>query len=143
DRLMTLIASYQSGNEIVMIGDLILSSQKQSSDAELPSRFAGGLALENPHICGLTQKITILSDRLVAAWAGSYIVARSILKSLQSESAKLKTGKDILDAIATFELSEAELNSVSFIFYLMNIDGDKCEIQVQDYLTGETAVAPD
>ncbi len=136
---MTLIASYQRRNEIVMIGDLLLTSNVDlTSSKEIPTRFDGWNTPESRYITNLTQKIVHISDRICVAWAGSYLVARHILQCIALVSDSFKTGDDILDFIRRMSISSHEKESVSFIFYIIDADGDNYRLTVQDYMTSQT-----
>jgi len=139
---MTLIASYQHNDEIVMVGDLMLSSEHNTQTPELLSRFDAGLPTDNPMLSGLTQKIVIVSDRIAVAWCGTHIVARNLIRLIKDNGDRILVAEDCLKVIESSGLPEAELEGVSFIFYVMNCDDKNCNIGVQDYRTGQTENAP-
>lgn len=134
--------SYQRRSNFVMLGDLLISTpgKQQRAPLSVPTRFDARFPISNLELSGLQQKIVVLRDTLVAAWAGSHVVARSILSEIQNKLSEPYSGEKILSIIDKMNLSENEKNSVSFIFYAMNRSDSNAPTQiiVQDYLVGET-----
>ena len=125
-----------------MLGDLLISTpgKQQQGPLSVPTRFDARFPVSNLELSGLRQKIVVLRDTLAAAWAGSHIVARSILTEVQNELNEPYSGEKILSIIDKINLSVNEKNSVSFIFYAMQRSDSSAspQIIVQDYLVGET-----
>ncbi len=138
---MTLIASYQKNNVILMVGDLLVSGKReQNSPLDIPTRFSELQPSANLLFTQLSQKVVIINDHLAVAWAGSKIVAKYLIERIAAELSKPYSGKQILELIHSSELLEEEIKSVSFIFFGLTDDGfpNAINIFVQDYLTGET-----
>ncbi len=139
---MTLIMSYQKQSNLVMLGDLLVSNTDypQKTPLSVPARFDDRFPVSNLDLSRLEQKIVILNDHLAAAWAGKFIIARSILNELQNKLIEPYSGEKILSIIDEMGLLDDEKKSVSFIFYAMKINenGLPNQVIVQDYLAGET-----
>ena len=87
----------------------------------------------------MQQKLIVLTDWIAAAWAGDTVAASFILKLIREHAGEINHGQQVLDLIAESGLSEEELNSVSFIFYIYRDDG---AVEVQDYLVKEHCATP-
>lgn len=138
---MTIIASYQKNNVILMIGDLLVSGKnEQDSPLDIPTRFSELQPSTNLLFTQLSQKVVIINDHLAVAWAGSMVVAKYLIQRIATELPKPYSGNHILDLIYSSELLEEELKSVSFIFFGLTDDSlpNTINFFVQDYLTGET-----
>ena len=139
---MTLIMSYQKQNIRVMLGDLLVSmpSIPRQSPLSVPARPYDRFPVSNLNLSHLAQKIVILNNHLAAAWAGNALIARSILNTLRNELHEPYSGEEILSTIDGMALSDSEKNSVSFIFYALQITENDLPnlFIVQDYLVGET-----
>jgi len=114
---MTLIAQVSIGGAPVTVGDLLLSSnQKKGLRTNLPlvgdiNQILAGRGL--PFEVSCTQKVNILSDRLVVAWSGDSVQAERALKVLLAACARQKLDKtDIqaeLEAIDPDQIDELQL----------------------------------
>ncbi|MCH7822362.1 MAG: hypothetical protein IIA07_10115 [Proteobacteria bacterium] len=134
---MTLIASYQRNDVILMIGDLAVSDDKlRDVPIDIPTRFSRFQPLTNSQFCSLQQKIIIVNPHFAVGWSGSRIIARFIIKFLRKNLATPYSADQILRLIEDSGLKPSDLEKVSFIFFLFRPDEEKVEIQ--DYRTGET-----
>ena len=83
---MTLIARSNFKGVSFYLGDLLLSSEVKSGDAiDIPAANDINKLLpesSSRHVSGMVQKLNVLSDRLIVAWAGSYIQALSMIREL-------------------------------------------------------------
>lgn len=115
---MTLIARVELDHINAYLGDLLLSKDGDASTpVDIPA--ADNINALLPEHCtraisGLHQKISLLSDRLTVAWAGSYIQARAMMRDLLQLEAEGKLG---LDQIQNHILSvpESERNDLSLL----------------------------
>ena len=91
---MTLVASYSVQKHPVLIGDLMLSYEcdgrayrpfniPSHDDVNYKNSDATGYL-----ICGLTQKVNMVTNNLAAAWAGTLRDATDVLVQLQNEAIK-------------------------------------------------------
>lgn len=136
---MTIIASYQRKNDVLLLGDLILSGSQEVTNAiDIPTRFNSTQPEVNKYFSGLSQKVLVVNANLAVAWAGSKIVAKHLIKRISSEIPEPYTPEKILDLIYRSGLNRTELEAVSFIF--LGADPEKRTLFVQDYLTGETSL---
>lgn len=123
---MTLIGRLRFSGFPVMIGDILLSR----TDRPHPHPVALPAMLDvNAHlpeeawgsVSGVTQKLNILNDSLMVAWAGSYLQARLALRHLdEAVRAGASTSQDIcfaLDAIA------GEIGDLSLLGLVVRPDG--------------------
>jgi hypothetical protein len=133
---VTLILSYQGKNALVMLGDLMLSRDKENPTAiELPTRYDARFPVESRYLSGLHQKVFCINPKLAVAWAGDSLLARHVIRGLSSQLDEPYTGARILDCIRSLGLSERELNDVAFIFWAMT---EWPHVEVQDWNCGET-----
>ncbi|MBI3529012.1 MAG: hypothetical protein HY067_13715 [Betaproteobacteria bacterium] len=84
---MTVIAAFSVGEHPIVFGDLLITGPSESADRpvgvpamrEAQDFFEGsGWAIK-----GLSQKVTLISNECVLAWAGSWLGARSAISSLR------------------------------------------------------------
>jgi hypothetical protein len=81
EKRVTIILSYQSGQALVMAGDLMVSSPTPlTNPIELPTRFK--TPVTNYHLSGLEQKTIVVNPHLAVAWAGHRLAARTIVREL-------------------------------------------------------------
>lgn len=85
---MTLVATYSLLGQPVVIGDVMISIKhkgQKHAPFNIPTlRDANSLATKNSDrlVSKLVQKVTIITTRLVLAWAGSEFCARFILREI-------------------------------------------------------------
>jgi len=121
---MTLIAGFSVATLPVLIGDLLLSGPEDPNrSVSLPTIgdslnvFPKGSGFT---ITGLTQKVNILSDRLMVAWAGRRYIAESILRELRERCALAPFTIENLKAFfESFQRSENR-NEVQFAGTMVN-----------------------
>jgi hypothetical protein len=87
---MTLIAGFSIDNQPVLIGDLVLSGPEWSGSSNVDIPTIGDSQNIFPEgsgfvISGITQKVNVLSENLMIAWAGGAFVAKTLLKDLASQ----------------------------------------------------------
>lgn len=102
---MTLIATLCIDNYPVLVGDLLLSGPERANVMAIPT--IGDVRDVFPEgsgwsIVGLRQKINIIADNCIIAWAGSECAARTVAVELMNMSAKEPLG---LDSIASYFLT--------------------------------------
>ena len=81
---MTLIASLVIEGYPVLLGDLLLSTKESDSDIskmriKIPSLGNIPVSQDGYYISGLSQKLSLIGDRIALGWAGSRIVAKIII----------------------------------------------------------------
>lgn len=139
---MTLIMSYQNGNHLLMVGDLLVSRPGSSNgqSISLPARFYPRFPVSNSDLSHLEQKIVLVNDQLSIAWSGNRIVAKSMISEIAKKAPRPYGGEDFLNIIENMDISESERKSVGMIIFGMNYDSKsvKANMFVQDYLVGET-----
>ena len=85
---MTLISAYNIGMSPVVIGDLLLSGPEQlEKEVEIP--VIGDVRRIFPKgsgwsIVGLRQKVNLVADNCVVAWAGSMLAATIVINELRA-----------------------------------------------------------
>ena len=95
---MTLICRFTARQvPTVYLGDLLLTTEGKSTKplhlpswSDINSRLAVGA---ERYVSGLTQKLNILSERVIVAWAGSRIQAISMLRMIE-QAANQRAGFD-------------------------------------------------
>jgi len=105
---MTLIAAFISDGIPVVLGDLVISGPERT-DAKLGLPTVGELTNVFPvgsgwSITHIRQKVAVLSDDLVVAWAGNVVAARTLIEELRS---RLTKGRMSLDSLNVFLKKEA------------------------------------
>lgn len=134
---MTLIASFQSGSTYILVGDLLISSdRKREMPLDIPTRFSKNQPKANLQFSGLSQKLVIINDNLAVGWSGTRINAKSIIHHVKDNIQSPYSGEQILELVASSGLSEGELKSIGLIFYAHNAEA--MQLICQDYLVGET-----
>lgn len=115
---MTLIVGFSVGPQPVLLGDLLLSGPESQVDLNLPTIgesqkvFPAGSGFT---ITGITQKVNILSENLMIAWAGTRYIAKSILTDLNERIRREPfTIKSLQDYFEDFRRSENR-NQVHFV----------------------------
>jgi hypothetical protein len=115
---MTLIAGFSINKQPFLIGDLLISGPEQLDlRPSLPT--VGDTQLVFPKgsgftITGLSQKVNVLNDNLMIAWAGRSYIAKSILRDLNTRlAAEPFTIEGIKDYFESFRTSENK-NEVQF-----------------------------
>ena len=83
---MTLIARARIGSVPVYWGDLLLSMKGDNArPVNIPAADNVNALLPTKRsrsISGTTQKLNIISDRLIIAWAGNHIHARATIREI-------------------------------------------------------------
>jgi hypothetical protein len=131
---MTIILSYQSGQGLVMAGDLMVSSPTPlTNPIELPTRFK--TPVTNHHLVGLEQKTIVVNPHLAVAWAGNRLAARSIVLELAKLSKERYSGPEVLKLIEASGLSAKELEEIGLIVWLAK--EAPFQLIVQDYYVKE------
>lgn len=124
---MTLIASINPNGSPMLIGDLLVSKDKfEIPNIDLPSlgelNNSEHLILSNStkNITPVqtVQKVNILSQNLIVAWAGSYLRAKLILKALRDETANRELSYDLVKNILS-DNEDLIGNEVAIIGLLM------------------------
>jgi len=84
---MTLIMGYTYGDHPVLLGDVLLSRDGESEQifdlptyTDINNQMVGKV---EAHVTGMRQKVNILSDKLIVAWAGNQAQARLALRDLK------------------------------------------------------------
>src|ERR1051326_903280 len=115
---MTLIAGFSINKQPFLIGDLLISGPEQPGlRPSLPT--VGDSQMVFPEgagftITGLSQKVNVLNDHLMIAWAGRSYIAKSILRDLKTRiAAEPFTIETIKDYFESFRTSENK-NEVQF-----------------------------
>jgi hypothetical protein len=141
--IVTLILSYQRGSSLVMLGDMLISTESERTTAiDIPTRFSPNFPLTNLQLYGLLQKVFCINSDFAVAWAGDCLAARVIIQELARKLPRPTSGAQIIEFIKSIGLSEQELNSVAFIFWAIT-NRDPFQIQVQDWLVKEAIIGPD
>lgn len=139
---MTLITGYlKRPANLALAGDLMISTRGggKGKNTALPALFDQPTRPFPSSFGGLLQKIVRLDTNFYAAWAGSVLVARSILSTVKEEVKNIRSGEDVLQLIYNSGFSKSELESVSFIFVSAKFDHSKnLNLFLQDYLCGMT-----
>lgn len=123
---MTLIATLCIDNYPVLVGDLLLSGPERANVMAIPT--VGDVREVFPtgsgwSIVGLKQKINIITDNCIVAWAGSECAARTVVTELRDMSAKQSLS---LDSIASyFRNLDAGIRDqgVSFVGWIKDPNG--------------------
>lgn len=116
---MTLIAAITVGNVPVLIGDILVTRDRQSDDAAstplvhgAPSRLRDGSS-----IAGLCQKIVVLHRHICVAWAGTLLHAVRLLRELEQAIRDDENISSSDIAQVCDEWKEFDHNELSFIVY--------------------------
>ncbi|TWB28671.1 hypothetical protein [Nitrospirillum viridazoti] len=85
---MTLILGYTFHDSPILIGDVLLSNDGSSDELfNTPTYNNVNIYMNkrkaHAHVTGMKQKVNILSDKLIIAWAGSYVQARAVMRELK------------------------------------------------------------
>lgn len=114
---MTLIVSALKDNFPVIFGDLLSSTVVSYSrpvnlvsSLEPVQYISGGYGL-----LGNTQKILILSDTVAVAWAGSAIVALSVIRELEPLLVGFASPEEIYDCFDNMPILQSEKESISIM----------------------------
>jgi len=113
---MTLVASYAVSGHPVVVGDVMLSNplhDRSQKSVPMPTSASASDYMGDRFASRLLQKVNIINDQLVLAWAGSPLWAKAFFEEMA------KHGADI-----TFEVIEKTLNAW------------KLERNIDLYLTG-------
>lgn len=114
---MTLIACLSPDRHPVLLADTLLSSTESKSGLVLPS-----VGLEHEkivtdsgrHAVGMEEKVVVLSDHLMLAWAGEYLVAQKLIRGLSRYFGMAETTRWYVEAFLRAEHA-ADLDRVSLI----------------------------
>jgi len=105
---MTLIAAFSCEGVPIILGDVVVSGPERTGATvgvptvdELTNVFPAGSSYS---ITGTCQKVAVLSDDLVVAWAGNVIAAKTLIEELR---ARLRAGRMTLDSLNAFLKNEA------------------------------------
>ncbi|CAN5485744.1 hypothetical protein BH10PSE6_BH10PSE6_14850 [soil metagenome] len=133
---MTLIARFFDRETIVYLGDILLSSKEEPLHSVSIPTADDINALMRPaapptFVVGTVQKVNLVNDRLLFAWAGSYEQARSICQSLSSALEGGLAPENIQDFILRERPSFRD--GVSLLGTAINIEGDTLRVHNFSY----------
>ena len=85
---MTVIAGLILNNVPALLGDVLITAPGPS-DKKLATATSSNVNTffehQYAHVPALRQKVNILSDKVMVAWAGSYLHARALLREMKEE----------------------------------------------------------
>src|SRR5262249_5218892 len=115
---MTMIARIIRDRVPIYLGDLLLSGEGNGNrDLDIPAiakinaRLPGGTSRS---VIGLTQKLNLISDRLVVAWAGNVLQARLLIREIsEAVAGGASTWQEVGHVLQ--QTPESDRNDVSLI----------------------------
>lgn len=115
---MTVIAGLLLNNVPALLGDVLVTAPGPS-DKELSTPTAGNVntffELQYAHVPALRQKVNILSDKVMVAWAGSYLHARALVREMKAELDRGSRPEVITDILKSWpEEDMKELSVITF-----------------------------
>jgi hypothetical protein len=115
---MTLIAAAGLDTYPVVFGDLLISGPERSGSAPDIS-LAGAVTSVFPagsdwSILGLNQKVVLLGDNCVIAWAGNVVFARTVIAGLRALASQAPLSLPIIETYLA-ELDPTMKDQVSFV----------------------------
>ena len=115
---MTLIAAAGLDTYPVVFGDLLISGPERSGSAPDIS-LAGAVMSVFPagsdwSILGLNQKVVLLGDNCVSAWAGNVLFARTVIAGLRALASQAPLSLPIIETYLA-ELDPTMKDQVSFV----------------------------
>jgi len=126
---MTLISRFLPGGHPVYLGDLLISVPADISVPPLDIPAADNINALLPKgaprkVKSLVQKLNLLHDRLIVAWAGSVYQARVVLRDLQQLALSgIISLRAIGDLLA--RLPDSETNDLYLLGTLITPEGDR------------------
>jgi hypothetical protein len=89
---MTMIARLRRNGVPLYLGDLLITREGGGFEtidiptvADVNAKLPSGVARS---VVGLAQKLNLISDRLVVAWAGNLLQARSLIREIAERVAE-------------------------------------------------------
>jgi hypothetical protein len=111
---MTYIMSRRIGLRQFWLGDLMVSLERRTAPGiVLPGRFDSRLPAVPQELAALQQKLVVFNPRVVGAWAGRMVVARSIMSAVAQIASSFPSAEHIKAQIADLGLSPVELEDVA------------------------------
>jgi len=114
---MTLIACLSPDRHPVLLADTLLSSTESKSGLVLPSVGLGHekiVTASGHYAVGMEEKVVVLSDHLMLAWAGDYHAAQRLIRDLAQYFGMAQTTCWFVEAYLRAEHA-ADLDRVSLI----------------------------
>lgn len=114
---MTIIFGFSMGDYPVLIGDVLLSGEKESGPQSLPAIGPVPHSLTDDFgivVAGVRQKINILHDRLALAWSGSFVAAYTLARKLKEYA-----NENELSTEAVSEIIRMNSNDLACILILL------------------------
>lgn len=110
------------------LGDILTSTtQKVDAKVPLPLQFEALVHSSGDYsVVGFAQKLTHVSPTVLVAWAGSYVVACTLILAIR-DAVRADVPIDLATIVTTVGLSESEVESVSLIVH--QVLGDQMQIQ--------------
>src|SRR5712671_5650096 len=137
---MTLIASIEYQGAPVLVGDLLLTrpgpaSIPRSTPLVLrPNSVIGDQASRS--VSGMCQKVCVLHDHIVLAWAGSLLHAKGFAEYIRSFAAE-KTATDYHELRSVvLAYPERDLEALEFILYSWHGAGFGCFSTLPEFPLG-------
>jgi hypothetical protein len=115
---MTMIARLRRNGVPLYLGDLLITREGGGFEtidiptvADVNAKLPSGVARS---VVGLAQKLNLISDRLVVAWAGNLLQARSLIREIAERVAegtamKWQDVASIIDAIPAVDKNDVSL----------------------------------
>ena len=119
---MSLIFAKDS-SDFVAVADIALSRPVRAENQVALPFHRGSLKFSSGgyELSGVAQKMTIAKNSLVM-WAGSYVVAKTLLKLILEMSEGGKSLLYLKDVVQKSGLSEPEISEVSMIYFCISDD---------------------
>src|SRR5688572_526277 len=115
---MTVIAGLLLNNVPALLGDVLITAPGPS-DKKLSTPTAGNVNTffepQYAHVPALRQKVNILSDKVMVAWAGSYLHARALVREMKAELDRGSRPEVITDVLKSWRDEDMkELSVIAF-----------------------------
>ena len=115
---MTVIAGLLLNNIPALIGDVLITAPGPS-DKKLCTPTAENVNTffepQYAHVSALRQKVNILSDKVMVAWAGSYLHARALIREMKAEIDRDSRPEVIIDVLKSWPAEDMkELSVIAF-----------------------------
>lgn len=124
---MTVILGFKVDALPVLVGDIVISGWEQPGIATIIPTVGISHAVfpegSGYTITNLKQKVNIISDNLMIAWAGSYAAAKYVISELKRLSEHQEISQDLIHHFFTEEVSQnIGQQEVAFIGCISNSD---------------------
>ncbi len=120
---MTITMAFFPESYPILMGDVLLSGPERKDDVYIPTignihnTFPKGSGYS---IVGLKQKLCILNDKLAVGWAGTYVIAKTVINELKNAASNRNFSIADVMSFWDHDLGQQDRDQIALIGFIKN-----------------------